>query len=533
MSSSSRTAFFALVFAIFGVCQAVLAAAPSPPENSPAQVQWNRAKGQLRLRYHDQDILDAYFADFTEKDLEEVAAAMAEKRLADFGYRFLQIDDTFQGGSGTPDSWLKWNTKFPKGRRGYVEIVRGKGFEPGIWLGVNFRDEAIVRTHPQWFVRKPDGTPLKAPWVDFGVDATIPEAADTLVRPTYRGVKESGFPYVKIDALRHLLYDSLHCAPEHGRDRGLSGDVVFRRYLAVARDEVGPQTFILACWGVLPEVIGIADGCRLGGDGFGPATLQQYNSWNGVVWRNDPDACDVLAGGNMAGTILRPSIVSMAGAMLLLSDRAAVYRRDECLEGAKRSSPVLFTVPGQLYDFEPDKSDWLLTHQRNEIKAGGPASPMDARQSDNVCPWWLLEVDRPFEHWTVLAHYNWTGKSLPQTSVRFTDLGLEQSDEYLVYEFWTKQFLGICREQFTAEELAPNSVRMYAIRHKLDRPQVVSTSRHPLGQPEQVGNPQVYRPHSVEPVGLEVVQTTLDEGPFLQPVPLGQRLSAFPRPVNA
>ena len=44
---------------------------------------------------------------------------------------------------------------------------------------------------------------------------------------------------------------------------------------------------------MLPEVIGLADGCRLGGHGFGPVTLQQYNSWNGVVWHNDPDHCDV------------------------------------------------------------------------------------------------------------------------------------------------------------------------------------------------------------------------------------------------
>ena len=66
-----------------------------------------------------------------------------------------------------------------------------------------------------------------------------------------------------------------------------------RRYFEVIREEVGPDVFILSCWGVLPEVIGRADGCRLGGDGYGPLTLQQYNSWNGVVWHNDPDHCDI------------------------------------------------------------------------------------------------------------------------------------------------------------------------------------------------------------------------------------------------
>jgi hypothetical protein len=421
----------------------------------------------------------AYQASFTESDLKEVVRVMAQKRLPDFGYRFLQIDDTYQGGSGTPESWLKWNAKFPGGIDGYAATVRGGGFEPAVWVGVNFRDERVVRGHRPWFVRKADGSPLKAAWVDFGVDATVPEAAAALVRPTYRGFREHGFTYVKIDALRHLLYDSLHNAPEYGRDRGLGGDDVFRRYLAVAREELGPGTFVLACWGVLPEAIGLADGCRLGTDGFGPATLQQYSSWNGVVWRNDPDHCDVLGGsGKVADSILRPTIVSMAGGMLMLSDRPAVYRRDECLQGAKRSSPVLFTVPGQLYDYEPDKADWLLSHRRSEITAGGPSSPMDARPSGNVCPWWLLEIDRPFEHWTVLARYNWTDKPLPETLVPFADLGLARNREYLVYEFWTKKPLGVFRGQFPAEASPPGSVRMYAIRQKLDRPQIVSTNRH-------------------------------------------------------
>ena len=90
-----------------------------------------------------------------------------------------------------------------------------------------------------------------------------------------------------------MLYDSLHNVPGYGRERGVSGDDIFRRYLSVARQELGPETFILGCWGVLPESIGLVDGCRLGGDGLGPATLQQYNSWNGVVWRNYPDHCDL------------------------------------------------------------------------------------------------------------------------------------------------------------------------------------------------------------------------------------------------
>ncbi len=435
----------------------------------------------------------AYRADFSRKDLEQVVGVMAEKRFGDFGYRFIQIDDAYQGGSGTPQSWLEWNAKFPGGIADYARTVREKGFEPAIWVGVFFKDQAIVTAHPDWFVRKADGKPFKGPWIEYGLDATVQAVADTLIRPTYRGFHEQGFTYVKIDALRHLLYDSLHVAPQYGRDRGLEGDAIFRRYLALAREELGPGTFVLACWGVLPEAIGFADGCRLGGDGFGPCTMQQYNSWNGIVWRNDPDHCDVVTRPDAAHTtkvvvggrtlvcpsesILRPVLASFAGAMLMLSDRPAVYARDENLEGAKRASPVLFTVPGQLYDFDPSKSDKVIALARAEVTSGGPPSPIDADQSGAICPWWMLEIDRPFERWSVLARMNWAETPMAEARVAFADLGLPGA-EYLVYEFWSRKFLGVCREGFTAAAVQPLGMHAYALRAKLERPQIVATSRH-------------------------------------------------------
>jgi len=438
----------------------------------------------------------AYRAGFSQKDLEEVVSVMSEKRLADYGYRFIQIDDCYQGGSGTPASWLEWNEKFPAGMKGYVEAVRARGFEPGIWIGAFFRDAAIVREHPDWFVRKPGQAPFRGPWIEYGIDATVKEAAETIVRPTYRGVRQAGFTYVKIDSLRHLLYDSLHCAPEYAASRGLRSADIFRRYLSVAREELGPETFLLACWGVLPEAIGIADGCRLGTDGFGPCTMQQYNSWNGVVWRSDPDHCDVLPGGGggqrtsiaVSGgrrlecpneTLIRPSLASLASAMLMLSDRADIYRDDRNIEGARRASPVLFTVPGQLYDVDPRKSDVLMAGGREDIKTGGPPSPIDADQRGAIVEWWMLDIARPFENWTILARMNWTEKPMDHVFVKFSDIGLPADGEYIVHEFWSRECVPIpCCDSFRAERLEPFGIHIYAIRAALDRPQIVSTSRH-------------------------------------------------------
>jgi hypothetical protein len=407
----------------------------------------------------------------TEKVVASVAAVFKE-RLLDYGFEYLQVDDGWQrGSSGLPADWLATNAeRFPGGLEHLAASIRESGMKPGLWLNAHFGDEATARAHPDWFVRDADGSPHRGPWIDFGIDGSSEEALDALVRPTYRALGKMKWDYVKIDSLRHLLYDSIYESRAHFEGKKRDGEQSFRRVLEVAREELGPAPYVLACWGVLPEVAGIADGCRLGTDGFGPAALQQFNSWNNVVWRNDPDHLDLVAGEE----ILRPVLVSMAGAQMLLTDRVEVYRDDEKIEGARRSAPVLFSVPGQLYDHDPRKTDALL---RGERHAGGAnPEPVDADQEGALCPSWLLEIDRPFEHWNVLARLSY--EPLPATDLRFADLGLPGEKTYLVYEFWSRRFVGSFTGSFPARAQGSREVSVYAIREKLDRPQVLSTSRH-------------------------------------------------------
>jgi hypothetical protein len=148
-------------------------------------------------------------------------------------------------------------------------------------------------------------------------------------------------------------------------------------------------------------------------------------------------------------TLLRPAVVAMAGSMLLVSDKAEVYKDDANLEGMKRSAPVLFTVPGQLYDGSGNGT------------------------------WWLQEIDRPFEHWSVLARFDWGGKGAPEQEVRFADLGLADDREYLAFEFWTQTFIGRCKGSFTAPAMDTNNgMQVFAIREARPHPWVLSTTRH-------------------------------------------------------
>jgi len=155
----------------------------------------------------------------------------------------------------------------------------------------------------------------------------------------------------------------------------------------------------------------------------------------------------------------------MAGGVLMLSDKAEVYQEDRNLEGIKRSSPVLFTVPGQLYDFTPRGPGWFF---RNHARQGGGESP-----------WWFSEIDRPFDHWSVLARFNWGGKGTPEVEVKSADLGLAADREYLVFEFWSQKFLGKFTGSFTAPAMDKNTaMNVFAIREARPHPWILSTTRH-------------------------------------------------------
>jgi len=427
----------------------------------------------------------AYRHSFTQKTLDAMLELFVEKHLPDFGYEYMQFDDTYQQGNGScPENWLNWDKKkFPGGWEYSIKAIRDAGMKPGIWVHRIHRPSDphvadIAKEHPDWFVHKSDGSLFTSRGF-YVLDTTNEEAVDNMVRKLYRGLHEQGWDYVKIDGTGDLLraYQNKEIA-EFFEKNPTTPEQSLRKWDIVAREELGRDVYILACHTVANarHVIGLVDGARLSNDGFQPRTLAQYNFMEGVVWRNDPDHCDVLGEWLMdtnaempvfgldsrvpARSIIRPAICTMAGSVLMLSDKLEVYQDDRNIEGMKRSAPVLFTVPGQLYSC-----------------------------GRRAVPWWLQEIDRPFEHYWVLARIQWGQKrekewvfdfkALPQQEVRFADLGLAEDREYLVFEFWGQEFLGRFKGSFTAPAMdEDDGMDVFAIRQARPHPWVISTSRH-------------------------------------------------------
>ena len=222
----------------------------------------------------------------------------------------------------------------------------------------------------------------------------------------------------------------------------------------------------MGCWGIRPELIGIIDACRIGDDGFGYGGLAEYNSFNNVVWRNDPDHIELTPQDAYKSCM----VTSLTGSLFMLTDKPEVYHT-EIAEAAKRTMPILFTRPGQVYEVDPsrivnlDKAD-------TEVSGGGPRS-FDADQQE-YCHLYLMEINKEFENWMVLGR---TGGEIEELG--FTDLGSDNDKEYLVFEFWTKTFLGVFREKFEFPHIDTTyKCQALCIRERQGHPQVLATNRH-------------------------------------------------------
>lgn len=409
----------------------------------------------------------AYFDKITETDIKETADMISEK-LTPFGLEYLQIDDGYETlPIGLPHTWLQPNQKFPSGLQNLASYIKSKGLIPGIWTNVSFADSADAYKNKALFVQDDHANPALGNWVGYVMDGNNPATVRRLISPVYQGLNDDGFGYFKLDALRHLKYEGYNSFKSYFSEKNTDRNEAYRNVVKEVRDKAGKEKFLLACWGIRPELVGLVDGCRIGNDGFSYAGLAQFNSYNNIIWRNDPDHI-VLSEKEAFRSC---TATSLTGSLFMLTDRPEKYKNSQLIEAAHRSMPVLYTQPGQVYDVDPSRSA-LISQADVEMSGSGPR-PFDA-SSSTTTGLFELEINKPFENWIVLGRVDDRDKVLP-----FKDLGLDANKEYLVFEFWTKRFEGTFKKQFIPGKIDTGfNCQVFCFREKLDHPQLLASNRH-------------------------------------------------------
>ncbi len=403
-------------------------------------------------------------------------AAFAAKHLAPFGFSVVQIDDHWQAGVSTNGPKRNFTTHAPKGpypggMKAAADKIKSLGLVPGIWFmpfaGTYY--DPFFKEHQDWFVRREDGKPYETAWGGTCLDMTHPGARDYLRANIRRIGGEWGYQYFKMDGLwtgtgtRQVYVNSGY------KDDGM-GDAVFhnpektnleayRDGLRLVREAAGQNIFFLGCCS--PQnmrsyggAFGLVDAMRIGPDNGanwnsllrGPTFGSRQYFLHGRVWHNDPDPVYVRADLPLKHAQMICSWVALSGQLNLNSEWLPGLP-PERLDLLKRTMPAhgLLPRPADLFE-EPLPRLWLLTDHRRSPRRD------------------------------VIGLFNWSDKE-QVFDYPLDRLGLAGDTEYVAFDYWgnapAPALNGRVRMPVPAQ-----SCRILAVRPRLDRPQLISTSRH-------------------------------------------------------
>lgn len=403
----------------------------------------------------------AYLQGVREQDVREVAHFFSSN-LKEYGYNVIQIDDGFQRtpqsgdvplapGDRFADFWSKPNDKFPSGLGNLAHDISAQGLTPGIWVGLYL---PLGIKNADGYVTDANGKPHRGPWVNYAVNGLNSAARNEAYVDSIRDLKKQGWQYFKIDTLRHVLYDNYRQTPAYWAARHESAEEAYRAILQGIRKVIGPNDYLLACWGTIPELAGIPDGCRIGED-VGPDVasmrrsakyIAQFNYLNNVVWRNDPDYMCLRVPIPQAQTWA--TLTSLAGGHVMVSDPVKDYDSAR-VEILRKVGPPLITHPQNVSAVAPDP-EWLT-----------------------------LQASKGGENWLVAARFAWEDQ--PARTMPLEELGLDPHKKYLAFDFWKSKFEGVVERSVNCEALANGECQVLSLRPLVGHPQVLGTDRH-IGQ---------------------------------------------------
>lgn len=226
-----------------------------------------------------------YFEEVTSADVQENLRAIDE---LDLPVDVVQIDDGWSLGTG---EWTKPNPRFGS-LPDTISAIRDSGRRPGVWLApfsVGSRSDLAVR-HPDWLTG-----PAGYNWGDdlVGLDLTHPEVREYLVE-VFSGLRELGADYLKLD----FLYSG---AVPGARREDVTPIEAYRSGLALIRDTMGEDAYLLGCGAPILPSVGLVDAMRVSPDTFheggddGSQGLRgrmsvEARAWqHGRLWTTDPD----------------------------------------------------------------------------------------------------------------------------------------------------------------------------------------------------------------------------------------------------
>ncbi len=385
-----------------------------------------------------------------------------EKHLKEYGANTIWVDwewyhkcFEFRRDDGV-DTFNPDPVKYPHGLKYVSDKIKKAGFTPALWMGFtnDLSHNKYTKVNPDIMLAEEET------WCgSYFYDFSNPKYLNEFLPMAVKQVKDWGYEAVKFDTLPVAMS---HHEKYHNNmlDPTLTTMQAYKKMIKKVRKLVGDDTYMMSCACIVDSDIlygaGVFDGARVGDDVFMWKDfiaqcidkVRRYYPLHNIVLYNDPDNVILRDEfNNDQQAISRISFVSLLGLPITFGDDLPNLQ-EKRVDLLKRALPVMDIHPMDLKASATDGQTQLVN----------------------------LSVATAFENYNVVDVMNMAEKPAIK-SIDFNETLHLDNGEYLVYDYFNKEFLGICSGKIVLD-LKPYESKILSIRRKVSHPQIISTSRH-------------------------------------------------------
>ena len=330
------------------------------------------------------------------------------------------------------------------------------GLVPALWIGftIDSSKNEYLKENPEIILVDEPNWPGR-----YFLDFSHPKYLNEFLPKAIANVFKWGYDAVKLDVLplSMMMHEEHHSKMYNPN---LTTKEAFRGMVKKVRKELGDDCYMLSCSAINDRDVlwgaDIFDSARVGADIFKweeflkqgvERTVRYYPLHNNVLY---PDSDNVVMReefNSINQAASRIYFVSMLGLPMTFGDEFDALD-DARIDFIKECLPVLETHPMDIYKRKMPE---------NVLKMN-------------------LAINKEWESYNVVNVFNMASEKNSTTVDLYDDLGLEKKD-YIVYNYTDDKLETITDKEFPVN-LDSCESKIFSIREKLDRPQIISTSRH-------------------------------------------------------
>ena len=347
---------------------------------------------------------------------------------------------------------------YPDGVAEISEAIRKEGAIPAFWIGAT-NEGAIneeLAKHPDWVLAQ------KAVWCgQYWVDLSNPEVREKYIKKIFQQILDWGFEVVKWDCLPMTL-EMLSTFHDKMHDRSISPHQALRLTIEAAREVLGNGRYLLSCSGSSERDTTFAtdlfDAARIGGDIFTwqdyldqavDLVLHYYPLHNTAYYADADNLVLREEFNNIRQARSRISFYGLAGLPVTLGDEMDALDAER-IDMLKRIMPVV-----SLHSAEPEIKQRSQRYQT---------------VNSSFC--------KKFGSWNVCGVTNFNDVTCRIKVDTKSDLQLDPSARYALFDFWNQTFTGICSGTFELDIAACDTSVLRVTRLGDHSVELIGSNRH-------------------------------------------------------